>query len=447
MNCAECQDNLVARLEGLLDPELSRQCQAHLGSCAGCRAEYAAVTRLQQRLAARGRLVAEVAMVEPVMRQVRKVQGEHTERNSFMTKLFTRWGFGLGAAAGATAIILVILLASPKAQATAAEVMAKGARAVAKLTSVHLQGQLRTLPADNFSYIAPDGEFFDIELWKQFQPDLKWRIDKPGRVAVMDGQTTLLYFKAVNQGVKLPQPTASAFDTRWLHQIADVGETLTTQLNIAQAKGWKMDLSTERAPDGRKQAVVTIETKSGLPDADYLQNKFFDTSDTRWVYRFDDESERLVALQIYLRRSSGDVLIFDLNRIDYNQPIGPAVFQPDLPANVAWEQDMQILPDNEKYAAMTAEQAARAYFEALSRADWVEAERFRTLPVTERVKQIVVDLEILNLGTAFTSQGYDPDGRFVPYEIKLKSGDVLKHNLALKKDPKTRRWFVDGGGF
>ena len=42
---------------------------------------------------------------------------------------------------------------------------------MAKLTSIHLRGQLRTYPADNFSYINADCPFYTIELWKQFQPD------------------------------------------------------------------------------------------------------------------------------------------------------------------------------------------------------------------------------------------------------------------------------------
>ena len=56
MNCAECRDNLVACLEGLLEPEQSRQCRAHLESCAACRAEYAVLSRLQERLVAGGRV-------------------------------------------------------------------------------------------------------------------------------------------------------------------------------------------------------------------------------------------------------------------------------------------------------------------------------------------------------------------------------------------------------
>ena len=101
---------------------------------------------MQERLAARGRVAAEVSLVEPVMRAVHQKQIE-PERTTLMSLLFkSRWGFGLGAAASAAAVILIIALAAPKAQAKAADVLARGARAVAKLTSIHLRGQLRTLP-------------------------------------------------------------------------------------------------------------------------------------------------------------------------------------------------------------------------------------------------------------------------------------------------------------
>ena len=35
--------------------------------------------------------------------------------------------------------------------------------------------------------------------------------------------------------------------------------------------------------------------------------------------------------------------------------------------------------------------------------------------------------------------------QFVPYEIRFPNGEVKKHNLALRKDPRTGRWLVDGG--
>jgi hypothetical protein len=447
MNCAECRDNMVASAEGLLDRDESLQYQAHLESCAKCRSECKAIASLQRRLVARGQTYAKVAMIAPVMQRVRAIQTK-SESETIMSILLRRWKIGLGAVAGATAIILgVLIISSPKALATAAQIMTNGARAMARLGTVHLRGKLRTLPNDNFSYVSAECQFQSIELWKQWQPELKWRIEKPGRVVVMDGQSTVLYIKPANTGMKVPQATTSAFDTDWLHKIAKLSDTITNELNNARAKGWKLSLKEERGTDGRAKAIVTVEAKAGLPENDYLKNKFFDTSDTRRVYRFDTESELLEGVQIFITGNSGEVLMFELEQIEYNQPIESSVYQLDLPANVNWYQtEMKPLADNAKYAAMTAEQAARAYFEALARKDWTEAEKFRLSSVDDRVKQLVDGLEVVSIGTAFSSQAYDPSGRFVPYELKL-NGRVLKHNVALKKDQKTGRWFVDGGGF
>ena len=190
--------------------------------------------------------------------------------------------------------------------------------------------------------------------------------------------------------------------------------------------------------------VVSVEAKAGVPENDYLKNKFLDTSDTRRVYRFDDQTELLEAVQVYVSRPTGDVLVFELQRIEYNQPISPDLFQLKLPADVNWYQEPQKLPDNEKYAAMTAEQAARTFFEACERSDWTEAAKFfHYLPFNDQVKQHVGGLKIVSLGESYTSAGYP--GRFVPYELKMTDGTTKKHNLALKKDAKTGRWFVDGG--
>ncbi|MGA2279001.1 MAG: hypothetical protein ABSG80_01710 [Verrucomicrobiota bacterium] len=416
MNCAECRENLVACVEGLLDREESLQCQAHLETCAACRAEHAAITRLQRQLVARGPATADVSLVNPVMRRIQAMQTEH-ERNSIMTKLFTRWGFGLGAAAGAAAIILIAFLAFPKAQATAAEVMTKGAQAVAKLTSIHLRGQVRTAPQDNFSYINPDSEFYTIELWKQFEPELKWRVEKPGRVAVMDGQSTVLYIKPANYGAKFPHPSPSAFDTDWLQRIANLSNTISNELNKAQTKGWKLDTTEETAANGRVKSIVTIHAKSGIPENDYVKNSFFDNADTRRVYRFDAQTKLLEAVQVYLVRPSGETLIFDLSQIDFNQPIDPGIWKLELPADVSWSQEPQKLPDNEKYASLTAEQAARAFLEACAREDWNEAGKFMS-PITDSLKEYLGGLEIVSLGESFTSKAYG--GRFVPYEIKLQ---------------------------
>jgi outer membrane lipoprotein-sorting protein len=301
-----------------------------------------------------------------------------------------------------------------------------------------LRGQVRSAPADNFGSINPDSEFYAIELWKQFEPDLKWRVEKPGLVVVMDGQSTVIFNKSRNVANKRPQPSSSAFDTDWLHRIANLGNTISNELNNAQIKGWKLDTTEETAANGRMKSIVTIHAKSDIPENDYVKNSFFDNADTRRVYRFDAQTKLLEAVQVYLVRPSGEVLIFEFSQIDYNQPIEPSVWQLELPADVIWIQEPPKLPDNEKYASMTAEQAARAFLEACAREDWNEAGKFMS-PITDRMKEGLGGLEIVSLGESFTSKAYG--GRFVPYEIKLPSQEF---NVRVSNTNSAKRYVITG---
>jgi hypothetical protein len=353
-----------------------------------------------------------------------------------------RWGFGLGAAIGAAAaMVLLLVLSTPNAHARAEEILARGARAVAKITSIHLRGQMRTYPADNFGQIDANTPFCSIELWKQWSPELKWRIEKPGRVALMDGQCTLMLIKPGSVGVKFPRATPSAFDTDWLQRIANLSNAITNELKNALARGWKLSVADEMGSDGRAKSVVTVMAKSGVPEDDYCKNTFMDNADTRRVYRFDAQTELLEAVQVYVVRSSGEVQIFELSQIDYDQSIPPETWHIELPADVSWAQlpqDVPTLADNEKYTSMTAEQAARAFFEACGREDWTEAGKFFS-PINERVKQGLGGLELISIGESFTSKG--AAARFVPYEIKLRPQEF---DLRVSNDNPAKRYVITG---
>jgi hypothetical protein len=113
-----------------------------------------------------------------------------------MSLLFkNRWGFGLGAAATTAAVILIMALAAPKVQAKAADVLAKGAPGRGQAHQHPPARPTAHAPGDNFSYIDANSAFYPIELWKQLVPEPKWRIEKPGRVALMDGLQTVMYIK------------------------------------------------------------------------------------------------------------------------------------------------------------------------------------------------------------------------------------------------------------
>jgi hypothetical protein len=358
-----------------------------------------------------------------------------------------------GALASAVAILFVVgLWFTPSAEAQkaaetqkAAEVLAKGAEAAANPKTVHIVAKMRTEPNDNFSGLAPDSEPVLVEIWKQFGEKPKWRVEKPGRVAAMDGASVMMLIRP-NRAIKFSHATESAFDTDWMLGLTKVQDLVSRELRTAQAKGWDLKRTEETTASGEKKLVVTVEAKASVPDNDYVKDAFFDTANTRRVYRFDAKTQRLEGFDAYLHRAGGDVLIWTIERIEYDQPISPAVFTLELPQNVSWYKEPERLSDNAKYEKMTPKEAAKAFFEACGKEDWKEVEKYWNSSVDDGLKGNLGGVEVVSIGEPFQSAISLLNGDwFVPYEIKLKDGTVKKWNLALRPHKEAKRFIVDGG--
>jgi predicted Ser/Thr protein kinase len=318
------------------------------------------------------------------------------------------------------------------------------ADAVPKVASVHCVAQMRTLPADNFSLVWPQGDLVPVEVWKQCGNKPKWRVEKPERVAVMDGASTAMLIHA-KTAVRFPHASEGAFDTGFLLELAGGEYAITRVFRAAHDKGWNVKIS-ETTAAGAKKILVSVETKVGLPDDDYMKNKFFETCDLRRTYRFDFQTRRLEAVDAYLHQPSGDLLILSVDRIDYDKPLAAAIFTLKLPANVQADIDPQPLPDNAKYERMLPKQAAQAFFEACAQGDWGEAQKFMSGPVDQDFKEYMGGLKVVRLGEPFQSAISLLNGDwFVPYEIQFKGGQIKKWNLALRRNPAARRYIFDGG--
>ncbi len=342
MNCEECREESAAYLEGLLDEASQSQIESHVVECSTCQAELEEVRQLTIELAGAGRASAappvslETAVMDRILReqalQLRKLK---------MRKRIRVLGIS-GALAAAAAFFLVSNLwftQSAEAQ-KAAEVLARGAEAVPNPSTVHIVAKMRTPPGDNFAVIDPNLDFVLIEVWKQFGDRPKWRVDEPGRVAVMDGTSTLQLMRP-NIAIKIPHAS-----NNWgpVLELANVQDMITRELRTAQAKGWDLKLAHETTPAGEKKLLVTVEAKAGVPNSDYLKNKYLDLSDVRCVYQFDAKTQRLERMEAYLHQPSGEVLVLTIERIEYDHPIDPAMFAIKLPEDVQWIKEAQRLP-------------------------------------------------------------------------------------------------------
>jgi hypothetical protein len=450
MNCLQCREDFAAYQEGLLDKDAKGRIESHLAECPACRVEFDQVHHIAERLTRAGPGVSGISLENRVMDRIIHEQALVIRRLQ-MRKRIRLLGIG-GAVAAAVVLFFALIFwpAQPGAnvqaaenKVQAAEILAQGAKAVPKISNIHIKGKMRNSPYDNFIDLDPKLDFAPIEIWKQFGDNTKWRVEKPGRVIVMDGSSTIQLIKPpVNTAIKIPQPTENAFDTYWLFSFANVQNLVNKQLQSAMAQGWDMKLAHEHDKDLEK-LLVTVEAKSAKDADDYLKNDSIDTSDTRQVYRFDAETKRLESVQIYMHLKDKDVLVFEVNRIEYDQKIDPATFTLELPKDVKWYQEPAKVADNEKYEKMTPKEAAAAFFDACGKENWEEVKKFSPMPVDDRFKEFLAGVKVISLGEPFQAKPYP--GWFVPYEIKFKNGESHKHNLAIRNDNPAKRYMIDGG--
>jgi hypothetical protein len=327
--------------------------------------------------------------------------------------------------------------------ASAAQVLAEAAEATGKLMSVHIKAQIRTIPHDNFDGIGLDYDFVPNEMWKEFDgtPEGKWRIEKPGRVVVMDGNSSLLLIKP-NHAAKGGVYTGFV---GWLKPLLDVDKVLDSELRLAQAQSSELLLTHGQGPDGRDKLIVTVEALAqGDFTNDWLKNKSIPDSDNCRVYTFDAQTKLLEGLEVYVHTEKEDVLVLKVTDIEYNVEINPSLFALALPQDVIWYGEPTKVADNQRYEQMTPKEVATAFFQACAREDWNEFLKFwPASAVDQRLKDYLSGLEIISIGEPFKSGRYP--GWFVPYEIKFKNSYTKKWNLAVRNDNPARRYVVDGG--
>jgi RNA polymerase sigma factor (sigma-70 family) len=99
--------------------------------------------------------------------------------------------------------------------------------------------------------------------------------------------------------------------------------------------------------------------------------------------------------------------------------------------------------------AAQAKQTAKDFFEALGKADWNKIDKLcppgfpLSAQLDDQTKTMLNGLEVVSLGDPFTKTQYPQV--WVPYEIRFKSGESKKFNLAVRQDNPEQKWYFDGG--
>ncbi len=331
--------------------------------------------------------------------------------------------------------------------AYAAEVLQEAIDAVSDLWSVQMKAKMRTDKHNNFSYIGLNDDFVEIGMWKRTNAHdhMQWRVEKPGRVLVMDGEKATMFIEP-NTGVLVEKALPLGSYDSWPGRFLDVRKLLDNELQnaktdpVSEVRLWHEEV------DGRDKIMLEVEATADVPEGDYLRNKFITGWDHLKVYRFDTETKLLEGLQVYVHTAADDVLIFEVTDIEYNIEIDDGIFVLDIPNDIIWTRDPEILADNERYVKMSPKEAVAGFFQACADENWEEVLKYWGSPrIEDRIKTYLGGLEIISLGEPFQSEGYVRGGWFVPYEIRMKSGEVRKMNLSIRKDNPAKRFTIDGG--
>jgi outer membrane lipoprotein-sorting protein len=454
MNCTECKEKLVELLEGLL-PETQRQIvEEHLKDCQQCQGEFQELKELSERITSDSKSRRQTNLEDAVFNRIIRKQNEKLKQADRVNRQLRIWRLIMNSkitryTAAAVIIIAVVLTVSifnkTIPTASAAEVLQDAIDAVSDIWSVHMKTRMRTLPKENFSLIGLNYDFVPIEMWKRTDEQglMQWRVEKPGRVLLMDGQNTTMLIRP-NRGVLNERPVPLGSYDSWSGRLLNVQDLLDNELQKAKDNPDSEVCLWHKEIEGQDKIILEVEVAANVPEGDYLRNSYITGSDHLKVYQFDAKTKLLEGLGVYVHDEDKDVLIFEITEIEYNIEIDDGVFALDLPENMNWYGEPKKVSDNEKYETMTPKEAAETFFQACADENWDEALKFWPgSQIDDRIKESLGGLTIISIGEPFQSEGYARNGLgwFVPYEISFRP---VERNVQLSNANSAGRFVITG---
>jgi outer membrane lipoprotein-sorting protein len=435
MKCKEA----VELMTDLFDKESSPRTEAvrlHLADCPACHRRFEELQRAFEAVRPPRRVVASRQLLENTMEAIaNEAAREHPHTGTSWH--WKRWAL----AACAVAVICLLLPFLPfngsgRKKGQAFTVFAQSIQAMSDVRTIHMTGRMRTLPGDNFELIGVKYDFQPIEIWREYTPN-RWRIEKPGRVVVMDGSASTLYLSPSRQYMKGTPDTGFAI---WLRPLLNPASILQSELNAAN-RG-ETDIQVSEA-NGTITLKVSRKAQGAFANM-WAKNKSIMESDHTCIYTFDSLTKRLQGLQVIVHLGTQEVPVFELNEMRYDEALPDTLFTLQLPP------DAMEIPTPAQMPAPDirlddAKATAQYFFDSLAREDWQAVSNVYPLTPAARavMKKEYGGITVISIGEPFKSGVYA--GYFVPYTIRLRNGENKSYKLAVRNDNPERRWVVDGG--
>jgi outer membrane lipoprotein-sorting protein len=216
--------------------------------------------------------------------------------------------------------------------AQAAEtIMARSITAMDALRSMFISMEVRSEERENFDAIGMDYDFIEYKLWKQFSGERPWRIEKPGRIAVWDGEKQYLYMPDISYALTAGK---EAGFVEWMKLFFSPKSILETEIAFAKKHNAKYKI------DKTGDEIILSVSAGALGDFhnNYLKNTSILSSDNSRIYTFDKETLLLKSFELFINSDGRSKLVMKINNIAYNIPIEASTFSIKLPPGVEWRE-------------------------------------------------------------------------------------------------------------
>ncbi|MDE6574927.1 MAG: hypothetical protein K2L84_06325, partial [Muribaculaceae bacterium] len=306
--------------------------------------------------------------------------------------------------------------------------------ALAGAENLRMLVDVRTRPVENFRYINLNDEFVTHHIDIAHTDSLlKWRIDKGERIALSTGKDIYTWIPSVKLGFHLS-------DTQNKDILGYMANLLSPRKIIeAELQNCINDKNTDyKVNKSDSDIILTVHAAAqGNFDNPYLLNSSITESDNVRRYIIDAVSKKLKSATVSVISGGKEIEVLKVVSINYGV-YNEKSFMPDNEIKyIETEKSPGGLKD------LSAEETASAVLNAF--ADWDETilDQVMIPEISEAVyREQYSGSKLISIGQSFTSGSGNTV--FVPYTLRLRSGSVHRHNVALQKTD-TGGWIVVGG--
>jgi hypothetical protein len=410
--CKDRFEDIVALVMGELDPSAALELQDHIALCDKCRRTRDVLVEEEKEVRsgfeALARSLGPVEQAVLGQRQHQATVRVNVSSNNLLerAKNMVITHKRLSAAVAATVMALtasVVLYVSLFSSPTAAYALEQTVQANNHVTSYHAR-------------LSPSGRGMS-EVWVQLNPDgtpLRARIDYPqtedgAKVVICSEGKAAVWFKDKNAYTVVIEKNA-------LNRV------------VALQKVCDPRLAFKTLQERKKAGKVKIETTAPAKEGGFLKLTVTpkDAPDRQEVYEVNPTTKLAERVTYYGRQGDQWKEVKLIEYLDYNQPIGPKVFDLDLPKDVMKTDQIKRPPGLVK-GNLTKEQiatkVAREFFEALIVKDYEKAGLIYSGIPAEKIRaghgRLNV-LRILEIGNP--TAGLHPDPTALAVTVKVECG-------------------------